>query len=186
MIETISQLKSAPPFLIGNRLSFKTLNQSDILSPYIDWMNDLEVVRYTEQRFNLTTWDNTIFYINQMAESPVDLFYGIYQDETHVGTIKLGAINTLHKTADLSYIIGAKEYWGLGIASLSIEAMTEIGFSKLDLVKISAGVYANNIASSRVLEKNGFVLEGVRKVQCSYEDQRVDGLLYGKVQKTGA
>jgi len=64
--------------------------------------------------------------------------------------------------------------------------MTKIGFSQLDLVKISAGVYANNIASSRVLEKNGFVLEGVRKVQYSYEDQHVDGLLYGKIKKAGA
>jgi [ribosomal protein S5]-alanine N-acetyltransferase len=186
MIETIAQLKSAPPFLISDRLSLQILNQSDISSPYIDWMNDRDVVRYTEQRFNLTTWDNTTFYINQMAESSVDLFYGIYQDGMHVGTIKLGAINALHKTADLSYIIGAKEYWGLGIASSSIEAMIEIGFSKLDLVKISAGVYANNIGSSRVLEKNGFVLEGVRKVQFLYEDQRVDGLLYGKVQETGS
>jgi [ribosomal protein S5]-alanine N-acetyltransferase len=186
MIETIAQLKSGPPCLIGNLLSLQTLKQSDISSPYIDWMNDPEVVRYTEQRFNLTTFDNTNFYINQMAESPVDLFYGIFHNRTHVGTIKLSAINAFHKTADLSYIIGAKEYWGLGIASLSIAAMTEIGFSQLDLVKISAGVYANNIASSRVLEKNGFVLEGVRKAQCSFEDQRVDGLLFGKIQKIGA
>ena len=41
-----------------------------------------------------------------------------------------------------------------------------------------------NICS--VLEKNGFVLEGVRKVQYSYEDQHVDGLLYGKIKKAGA
>ena len=64
--------------------------------------------------------------------------------------------------------------------------MTEIGFSQLNLVKICAGIYANNIASLRVLEKNGFVLEGVRKAQISYEGQRVDSLLYGKINKTGA
>ncbi len=186
MIETLAQLKSAPPYLIGQGLTLQTLTRTDITSPYIDWMNDPEIVSYTEQRFNPVTADTTILYINQMAKSSADLFYGIYQDGMHVGTIKLGAINSNHKTADLSYIIGAKQHWGKGIASLAILAMTEIGFSQLNLVKICAGIYANNIGSLRVLEKNGFVLEGVRKAQISYEDQRVDGLLYGKINKTGA
>ena len=186
MIETLAQLKSAPPHLIGQGLTLQTLTEVDITSSYIDWMNDPEIVKYTEQRFHSANADNTILYINQMAESPADLFYGIYLDGMHVGTIKLGAINARHKTADLSYIIGARQHWGKGIASLSIAAMTEIGFSQLNLVKICAGIYANNIGSLRVLEKNGFLLEGVRKAQYLCEDQRVDGLNYGKIHKTGA
>ena len=135
MIETLAQLKSAPPYLIGQGLTLQTLTDVDITSSYIDWMNDLAIVRYTEQRFHSANVGNTIFYINQMAESPADLFYGIYLDGIHVGTIKLGAINARHKTADLSYIIGARQHWGKGIASLSIAAITEIGFSQLNLEK---------------------------------------------------
>ena len=44
-----------------------------------------------------------------MAESPADLFYGIYLDGIHVGTIKLAAINARHETADLSYIIDVRQ-----------------------------------------------------------------------------
>ena len=146
MIETLVRLKSAPPHLIGQGLTLQALTEVDITSSYIDWMNDPEIVKYTEQRFHSANADNTILYINQMAESPADLFYGIYLDGMHVGTIKLGAINVRHKTADLSY----------------------------------------NIGSLRVLEKNGFLLEGVRKAQYLCEDQRVDGLIYGKIHKTGA
>lgn len=186
MIKTLAQLKSALPYPIGQGLTLQTLTEVDITSSYINWMNDPEIVRYTEQRFISANVDNTIRYVNQMAESPADLFYGIYLDGTHVGTIKLGAINAHHKTADLSYIIGARQHWGKGIASLSIAAITEIGFSQLNLVKICAGIYANNVGSSRVLEKNGFMQEGVRKAQYLCEDQRVDGLIYGKIHKTGA
>ena len=52
MIETLAQLKSAPPHLIGQGLTLQTLTDVDITSSYIDWMNDPEIVRYTEQRFH--------------------------------------------------------------------------------------------------------------------------------------
>ncbi|MDA0846405.1 MAG: GNAT family protein, partial [Proteobacteria bacterium] len=115
-----------------------------------------------------------------MAESPADLFYGIYLDGMHVGTIKLGAINARHKTADLSYIIGARQHWGKGIASLAIATITEIGFQQIGLMKICAGVYENNIASSKVLVKNGYLLEGRRVGQYVYKNRRIDALLYAK------
>ena len=110
MIETLAQLKSAPPYLIGQALTLQTLTDVDITSSYINWMNDPEIVKYSGQRFHSATVDNTILYINQMAESPADLFYGIYFDGMHVGTVKLGAINARHKIADLSYIIGARQH----------------------------------------------------------------------------
>ena len=87
-----------------------------------------------------------------MAESPADLFYEIYLDGIHVGTIKLAAINARHETADLSYIIDVRQHWGKGNAILSIVALTEIGFLQLNLVKICASIYANNNYSLRVLE----------------------------------
>ena len=54
MIETLARLKSAPPYLIGQGLTLQTLTEVDITSSYIDWMNDPEIVKYTEQRFHLT------------------------------------------------------------------------------------------------------------------------------------
>ena len=87
-----------------------------------------------------------------MAESPANLFYGIYLDGMHVGTIKLGAINAGYKAADLSYIIDARQHWGKGNAILPIVALTEIGFLQLNLVWICAGIYANNNYSLSVLE----------------------------------
>jgi ribosomal-protein-alanine N-acetyltransferase len=92
----------------------------------------------------------------------------------------LGNINCQHKTANLSYLIGAKKWWGKGIASLAIAAITEIGFWQIGLMKICAGVYENNITSLKVLLKNGYSLEGRRVGQYVYKNKRIDALIYGK------
>ncbi|MCB0628356.1 MAG: GNAT family protein [Saprospiraceae bacterium] len=63
-------------------------------------------------------------------------------------------------SAELGYWIG-EPYWGKGIASQAVALITQYGFDKLDLVRIYAGVFEYNTASMRVLEKNGFVKEGV-------------------------
>ena len=47
-------------------------------------------------------------------------------------------------------------------------------------MKICAGVYENNIASSKVLVKNGYLLVGRRVGQYVYQGRRIDALLYAK------
>ena len=87
-------------------------------------------------------------------------------------------------SANLSYLIGARKWWGKGIASLAIATITEIGFQQIGLMKICAGVYENNIASSKVLLKNGYSLEGRRVGQYVYKNKRIDALLYAKHKDT--
>ena len=55
-------------------------------------------------------------------------------------------------------------------------------FSELDIVRITGLVYAPNIASGRVLEKNGFVREGLQK-DAVYKDGKIyDLCLFGKLK----
>jgi len=57
----------------------------------------------------------------------------------------------------------AEEHWGLGIISEAVRLLVEYGFVEYDLVRIEAGLFGWNAASQRVLEKNGFVSEGVMR-----------------------
>lgn len=98
----------------------------------------------------------------------------------HIGNIKLGNINSQHQTANLSYLIGASKFWNKCVASQAIATITEIGFQQIGLIKICAGVYENNIASSKVSMKNGYSLKGRRKGQYVYKNSRIDALLYAK------
>lgn len=180
MKDVVQRLKLDAPVDIDRNLTLRVMAKKDITSAYVSWLNDDEVVQYTEQRFHDTTTADVSTFIDKMAVDPTQLMYGIFFDDQHIGNIKLGNINSQHQTANLSYLIGVKKCWGKGIASLAIGTITKIGFQQIGLVKICAGVYENNIASSKVLVKNGFSLEGRRVGQYVYENSRIDALLYAK------
>ena len=179
---SLTYLKETTTWIVKDEICLRPFRVDDITPAYIDWMNDEEITQFTEQRFSLTTCENTKDFVMGMAVSTRTLYYGIFAKETHIGSIKLGNINHHHRTADISYLIGNKNYWGKGIASKAIQAMTEIGFAQLGLAKIIAGVYAINKGSIRALEKNGFVCEGIKRSQFVVKEQRVDGLIYGKLR----
>ncbi len=66
------------------------------------------------------------------------------------------------KSAEIGYWIG-EPHWGKGIATNAIELITRYAFDELKLMRIFAGVFEYNVGSMRVLEKNGFMKEGVSK-----------------------
>lgn len=66
------------------------------------------------------------------------------------------------KSAEIGYWIG-EPYWGKGIATKAIELIVAYAFNDLKLIRIYAGVFEYNVASMKVLEKNGFKKEGVSK-----------------------
>jgi ribosomal-protein-alanine N-acetyltransferase len=92
-------------------------------------------------------------------EDPCSAF-AIVVDERCVGGIGLERQHDVHRlTAELGYWLG-HEYWGRGIATQAIAGVTAWAFDSLDLQRVFAQPYADNLASCRGLEKAGFVLEG--------------------------
>nr|WP_255452598.1 GNAT family N-acetyltransferase [Aquimarina sp. RZ0] len=65
-----------------------------------------------------------------------------------------------HKSAEVGYWIG-EPYWGHGIATKAVALITNYGFEKLNLIRIYAGVFEHNIASMKILEKNGYKKEAI-------------------------
>lgn len=85
-----------------------------------------------------------------------------------------------HQRGGLGYILGA-ESRGCGYATEAGRAMVDFGFRALGLNKIDATCWARNTESARVLEKLGFVREGVLREHAikwgRYEDDVYYGLL---------
>jgi RimJ/RimL family protein N-acetyltransferase len=81
-----------------------------------------------------------------------------------------------HK-ADIGYWL-AKPYWGRGITTAVVQRMCQHGFDQFGLVKITAHVFTFNPASARVLEKSGFVQEGLLRKHFLKDDKFVDAWLF--------
>ncbi|MET0027796.1 MAG: GNAT family N-acetyltransferase [Candidatus Thiodiazotropha sp.] len=65
------------------------------------------------------------------------------------------------KSGEIGYWIGEK-YWGIGIGTQALTAMTNMIFESTDIVRLYAPVFSPNVASMRVLEKCGFSIESVQ------------------------
>lgn len=78
-----------------------------------------------------------------------------------VGVIGIVLQSDVHRvTAEVGYWLGEK-YWGKGIMTEALKSMTALAFVKYDLQRLHTGVFANNRASMRVLEKAGYTLDCV-------------------------
>lgn len=77
-----------------------------------------------------------------------------------VGQISLKEINLMMNYAEIGYGI-AEEFQGRGLATMAVRFVCDKIFRETPLRKLMAYVHDTNIASCRVLEKCGFVCEGL-------------------------
>ena len=160
----------------------KELTKKDVTQKYVNWMNDYEVHKFTEQKYKKHNLKDVKKFIIEKKKSKNEFLYGIYikKNKEHIGNIKLGPINYIHKFADISYFIGNKDMWCKNYTSLAIKKIIKIA-KKKGLKKLQAGLLEMNIGSKRVLEKNNFKLEGTLKSQILYKNKRCNSLWFGLV-----
>jgi RimJ/RimL family protein N-acetyltransferase len=85
------------------------------------------------------------------------------------------------KTGHFGYWLG-ESYWGRGIMSAAVRATVEYVFSRIDVVRLEAPVFEWNPPSMRVLEKCGFVREGVLRRSAFKDGQVIDTVLYARIR----
>jgi RimJ/RimL family protein N-acetyltransferase len=83
----------------------------------------------------------------------------------------------------LGYFI-AEPFWGNGIASKAIKFMTDYTFKIFNIIRIEAGVFAFNKSSMRVLEKNDFHLESIKRNAVLKNGKIIDDYIWVKLKET--
>lgn len=104
--------------------------------------------------------------------------FAIEIDGVAVGGMGFAQQNDVfRKTAELGYWL-AEPYWGRGVCTSAVRALVPWGFEMRRYERIFAGVFSNNPASMRVLEKAGFEREA-RLKRAIYKDGEVlDQVIY--------
>ena len=164
------------------RLIIKSLQVEDVSNKYIDWLNDIEINQYLEVRFKVHNYESCVEFIKKMQEDENEELFGIFTNDKnneHIGNCKLGFINKAHLSADVSYLIGNKNFWGKGYATEMLRYFVDYGFENLGLEKITAGCYEHNRASMKVLMKTGFIVEDTLKDQVISNSKRQKLYIFG-------
>lgn len=83
--------------------------------------------------------------------------------------------------AELGYWL-AKPFWGRGWMTAVVQALVTCAWQHFGWNRLSASVFAENLASARVLEKAGFQLEGTLRKHYYKAGIYSDAKLYGIVR----
>lgn len=144
------------------RLALRKLTAADATPAYAAWLNDPEVNRYLETRYNVQTIESCREFIAQMNASDAQHLFGMFLAETgqHIGNIKVGFVDRRNRSAQVSLFIGEKSVWGKGYATEAIQAVSSHAFFDLDLQRLEAGVYQGNFGSLQAFLKVGYTVEG--------------------------
>ena len=99
--------------LKGTNLSLRTIVKDD-LPRYVEWVNDVEVLRYltTFRPFNID--DETDWYERYRKDDTRINFAIELNTGEHIGSIGLNDIDHRRQVAELGIVIGKKEAWGKG------------------------------------------------------------------------
>lgn len=130
-----------------------------------------------------TISDAEEFIARVKAQNPRTVFAIASRTEA-IGSIGLGLGKDVHRfTAEMGYWL-AEPFWNLGIMSAAIKIFSDFAMEKFNLNRIFAEPYASNPASARVLEKAGFLREGIMKAHAYKDGKILDMYLYAKTRKT--
>jgi RimJ/RimL family protein N-acetyltransferase len=83
-------------------------------------------------------------------------------------------------SAEIGYWLG-EAYWGQGIVTEALALVTAHAFGTFNVLRLFALPFADNAASIRVLEKSGYVREGILRSSSVKHGQSRDQMLYALI-----
>lgn len=128
------------------------------------------------------TTENARAFIEKVAYAvPANVFAIVSEGEAIGGIGIHPQHDIMRKNAELGYWLG-QNHWGKGIISEAIPMIVKYAFENFDINRIFARPFGSNLASQRVLEKSGFVLEG-KFAKTIYKSGRYEDELVYAIRK---
>lgn len=139
------------PILLSKRLRLRPMGWA-AEQDYSHWLNDPEVVKFSEQRHKRHTPKSCRTYIESFNHE-TDHIWAIHLGDKHIGNIT--AHRDVHNgLANLGILIGAKDEWGKGFGTEAWGAVIEWA-GKIGVRRVEAGCMEANVGMMVVCLENG-------------------------------
>lgn len=173
------------PELKTSRLLLRKLNNTDANEIFFLRSNE-NVLRYLgkEPAKTIAEAEDFIRMINKNIAENESILWGITfinEPSMIIGTICLWNFRKENFRVEVGYLLHPA-HWRKGIMKEAIKAVVDYGFNSLGVHSIEALLSPENIASSAVLESNGFVKEGHLKESFYFNGQFSDTAIYSRLK----
>jgi [ribosomal protein S5]-alanine N-acetyltransferase len=159
------------PVLETERLALRKITKDDANS-ILKYLSNEEVMKYygLEPFKSINDALDEISWYESIQSSKSGIRWGITLKEQGVVIGSCGFHNMVsnHFRTEIGFEL-SKEQWGKGIAFEAVEAIISYGFQQMNFQRIEALIEPPNLSSQKLVEKLGFIKEGLLR---SYEFTR--------------
>ena len=156
-------MKKEFPIIETSRLILRKITNEDA-SDMLMYLSDIEVVAPMGLEPFQTEKDvlDEINWYKNIYDEGTGIRWGITFKDSGEVIGSCGFLNMLpkHHRAEIGYELFRK-HWGKGIASEALEAVVKFGFQYYQFERIEALIEPSNIRSQKLVEKQGFIREGL-------------------------
>ena len=157
------------------------------LAAWADYLRDPRVYEHTS--WNLQSESELEMYVwEAQAHTPDSLFrvaIACAHTDRLVGSIGFHTVSGVHRSAELSYDL-APAHWGRGIGTAAAKALTRWAHESAAVTRVQATVLHSNVRSQAVLERCGFVQEGLLRSYRQVRGRPGDFWMYSHIETAAA
>ena len=141
-------------------ISLRKLDSLSISNEYLSAMKNRNSIKFTGARF--LDWDIERIreYVKINSHSENSILFGIFDSREHLGNLRIHSIDKKNSTCELGIIIFNQALRGKGLASQALKLAIDYIFDELEITRVMADYFEENLASERLFRRNGFVFEG--------------------------
>lgn len=170
-----------PVTLTTTRLTLRPLREVDAIALFAIW-SDFEAMRYFSfppMTCMAQATERISRKIGISAEGD-ELIFALELQGTGevIGDCALFNSDERNLRAEIGFSL-VRQHWGYGYMSEAANALLDHAFNTLGLRRIEGDVDPRNVASTRLLERLGFVREGLARERWMVEGRVSDSALYG-------
>ncbi len=144
----------------------------DTAERHIGWLNNPDVVRFSENRHDVHTIDSQLNYLVSMGHPHA--YLEIWLDDHIVGSAT-AFVDVHNSVANIGVMVGETSVWGMGVGFAAWTLLMDYVFDR-NIRKIEAGTMSANLPMLRIMQKSGMYEEGRRHGRFL-----VDGMYYDEI-----
>lgn len=163
------------PDIRTERLLISPFSESHLTPRYIGWLNDPDLMCYSEQRHKTHTINSCYDYW-QSFKGTSNYFLAIeeiFENIGHIGNIT-AYIDENNLLADLSILIGEKKVQSKRYGTEAWVGVCDFLFNKLKIRKLTAGTISVNLPMKKLMHSVGMIDDGIRKKHYIYDGKEAD------------
>ncbi|HEV2145971.1 MAG TPA: GNAT family N-acetyltransferase [Longimicrobiaceae bacterium] len=157
------------------RLRIEPFTDEHLTERYVGWLNDPEVVRYSDQRQRAHTLESCRAYMESFRGTPHHFWAIVARDPAlgHIGNVN-AYVAEEHRVADVGILVGERGAWGAGFGTEAWIAVCDHLLRAGGMRKVTAGTLEVNRPMLVVMQRAGMVPDGRRVRQSLFEGREVD------------